>query len=354
MRRYKRTIARTCLAMLLLALSVRVLTQTGLDHRAGAALAASVTSPSFASFLFYLETGQAVAWPEEVTLYTPPEPPEKIPVPDKPVAPDVPDIPEAPEAQETVNTPLAFTQADADGIEIGGKCTYDVDKLALLTQPSVLDFQQEGPTVLIVHTHTSEAYTQEAGWEYDENETARTQDTAFSVVRVGETLAEVLEAHGIAVIHDTSFNDYPSYNGAYNRTLSKIEAWCAQYPSIQMVIDVHRDAASDAEGNPVSHSASIQGTDSAQVMLVLGTNEGGLTHDNWRSNLSWALKYQALLNRMYPGLCRNLDLRTERFNQHMTPGSILVEVGSSGNTLKQAIASAEYLGEGLAALIAGS
>ena len=229
-----------------------------------------------------------------------------------------------------------------------------MDPWELLQRESVLDFDQDGPTVLIVHTHTSEAYTMEAGWEYDENETARTQDTEYSVVRVGRVLAEGLEARGISVLHDTSFNDYPSYNGAYNSTLKKIQQWVEEYPTIQMVIDIHRDAGANADGTPVRHAVTLDGQETAQLMLVVGTDQGGLSHPNWQDNLSWALKLQAVLERWWPGLCRNLDLRTERFNQHMTPGSLLIEVGSSGNTLKEALAAAELLADGLADLIEGT
>ena len=402
MKPYKRMIRRISSAMLAAALLIRVVTAAGLDKRIGSGITHALSSPAVAGFLFYLELGQALPLPEvEETLSTPPPvetddtyPAESDdPAPAEPVE-ETPSDPEdsadlqqepsagqaaagpaestgekeseeasvaapsgdgesAPEAPET-DAPLTFTQADADGVTIGGSCSYTVDKLALLQQPSVLDFQQDGPTVLIVHTHTSEAYAQEAGWEYEETDTARTQDPDFSVIRVGKELAETLESHGISVIHDTSFNDYPSYSGAYNRTLEKIEDWVSQYPSIQMVIDVHRDAAANADGSPVRHAVTLDGVETAQLMLVMGTDEGGLSHPGWQDNLSWALKLQAVLERKYPGLCRNLDLRTERFNQHVTPGSMLVEVGSSGNTLKEALAAARDLGEGLADLIEGT
>ena len=354
--------------MILLALLVRLVTAAGLDRLGADAVGTALQSPAAAGLLFYLELGQAVPLPrvsagadEAVTAEPEPEPSEEPPdespdeTPEDEPAASQPETPEPePEEPSTDQEPLTFTEADAAAVTIGGACTYQVDKLALLQQESKLNFDQDGPTVLIVHTHTSEAYTMEAGWEYDENETARTQNPDFSVIRVGRELAETLESHGISVIHDTSFNDYPSYNGAYDRTLTKIQQWVELYPSIQMVIDVHRDAASNADGTPVSHTAVINGESTAQLMLVMGTDQGGLWHPNWQDNLSWGLKLQAVLNRMYPGLCRDLNLRTERFNQHVTAGSMLVEVGSSGNTLRQAIAAARDLGEGLAALIEGT
>lgn len=423
----KRTVSRISAALVIFAVALRVVLQTGVDARAGQAIRQAFSSPETAAFLFYLELGQVGQWEDGPSAQEAggTAAPENASSQSDPQAGDKPqgDTPEAASGEETApagetgqsagetsgtasqtggqenaaqsggseqtaqsgtqsggqestaqggtetggaqsgggetgnqagDTPLVFTAAEAAAIAIGGGCTYEVDKESLLLRPSFLDFDQEGPTVLIVHTHTSEAYTQEAGWEYDENETARTQDPDFSVVRVGRELAEALEAHGISVIHDTSFNDYPSYNGAYDRTLTKIQQWVELYPSIQMVIDVHRDAASNADGTPVSHTAVINGESTAQLMLVMGTDQGGLWHPNWQDNLSWALKLQAVLNRMYPGLCRDLNLRTERFNQHVTAGSMLVEVGSSGNTLRQALAAARDLGEGLAALIEGT
>jgi len=383
MSEYERKAARLSGALLALAVLLRLAAQGGWDVRATRAVREALARPATAGFLLYLELGQALPVPETpVSLREPeagpaskpeagvegageretapapeaqPAPePERAAVPAQEPEPEPVPEPEAEPSAGAGQTPLTFTQADADGIEVAGACSYAVDKLALLLQPSALNFHQEGPTVLIVHTHTCEAYAQEAGWEYVEDDTSRTKDPSYSVVRVGDELAETLEARGIQVIHDPSVNDYPSFNGAYAAALERIEGWLARYPSIQMVIDIHRDAAAGADGLPISRTATVNGGDAAQLMLVVGTDEGGLAHPNWRGNLSWALKLQAVLNRSYPGLCRHIDLRTERFNQHATPGSLLVEVGASGNTLRQAIDSARLLGDGLATLIEGT
>lgn len=376
MSEYKGKIERLSLLMVSVALLIRLLTHTGADFRAQNAIRQALATPKAASFLFYLELGQALPLPEPAEPPTPvpegaepvlepvpaPEPdPEPVPAPEpesepQPTPEPTPEPAPQPEpepAPEPERPALTFTEEDAANITIAGRCSYETDKLALLQQPVKLNFQQDGPTVLIVHTHTCEAYAQEPGWEYDEDDTARSMDPAYSVVRVGDELAEVLESRGIGVIHDTSINDYPSFNGAYGTTLERIEAQLAAYPTIQMVIDVHRDAAADADGQPITRTAEVNGEPIAQLMLVVGTDEGGLYHPNWRDNLSWALKLQAVMERSWPGLCRHIDLRTERFNQHATAGSLLVEVGASGNTLKQALVSARFLGEGLADLIEG-
>ena len=257
--------------------------------------------------------------------------------------------PERQIAAEVTKLPEAFSTAEADAITIAGACSYAVDKAALLTRPSALTAKADGPKVLIVHTHTSEAYTPEPGWEYESSDPLRTGDAEHSVVRLGTRVAELLNAHGIETLHDTALNDYPSYNGAYERMRQTIEGYLTQYPSIEMVLDLHRDAANDPAGMPVAFTAEVDGARCAQLMLVVGTDEGGLTHPDWKENLANALKLQALLNRIAPGLCRDIDLRTERFNQHETPGSLLVEFGCTGNTLAEALRSADYLAQALCA-----
>ena len=274
-----------------------------------------------------------------------------------PAQPEIAAASEAPAEQETeaepVDPPLVFSADEADAIGIVGACSYQPDKQALLTRPSALSLSDDGPAVLIVHTHSSEAYTMEAGFEYPESDALRTLDERYSVIRVGDEIADILTEAGISVLHDTQPNDYPNYNGAYERMRQTIEGYLAEYPSIQMVLDIHRDAAEDADGNPVALTAEADGEACAELMLVVGTDEGGLSHPDWQENLANALKIQTLLNRSAPGLCRNLNLRTERFNQHETPGSLLVEVGASGNTLAEALRSARILGQALAVFLRG-
>lgn len=241
----------------------------------------------------------------------------------------------------------AFTGGEAQDIAIGGALAEGIDKTSLLLTP--LNMQPEAQ-VLIVHTHTSEAYTPEPGWEYEASADYRTLDPARSVVRVGEELAMELRRQGIGVIHDTTVCDDPDYDQAYERSYDVIEAQLAAHPSIQIVLDIHRDAMIDAEGNAAAMTWD-QDEGCARLMLVVGTDEGGLYHPNWQENLSFALKLQALLNRSAPGLCRDLSLRRERFNQHFTPCSVLVEVGAAGNTLAQALPSARYLAGAIAELI---
>lgn len=242
---------------------------------------------------------------------------------------------------------LSFSPQEADAIPFRGNCTYTVDKQSLLTAPLSWKTPVQGPQVLIVHSHTSECYSPSEGWEYEASGDYRTLDQTRNVIAVGDVLTESLEALGISVIHDTTCHDYPSYNSSYANSRQTIEKVLAEHPSVVTVIDIHRDAAEEV----FRETAQIEGETAAKLMLVVGTDEGGLSHPFWRENLSFSLKLQALANRRYPGLFKSLALRSSRFNQDETPASVIVEVGSTGNSLPEALTAAKYLGEVLAELL---
>lgn len=326
--------------MIAVSILLRLSMALELDAGAAAAVTQTASNRDFARFLLYLETGEVTTAPEpanepDILLLekTAPEPP----------------VPEP--AQQVPDLPLPEALADSSQLSISGGCTYSVDKETLLHRPSSLDFSGTDPQILIVHTHGSEAYLQQSDAAYIEAGSFRTLETDKSVIRVGEVLAETLTSYGLSVLHDTTVNDYPSYDTSYYNTLQRIEDWKQEYPGLQMVLDIHRDAVSDESGGPVALSAQLEGEHHARLMLVVGTDQGGLSHPDWEENLANALKLQSVLEGLYPGLCRDLDLRTERFNQHMTPGSLLVEVGTNGNTLEQAERSARLLGDALASMI---
>lgn len=260
---------------------------------------------------------------------------------------------EGPPADKPAPPQLEFSPEEADAITIAGGCTYDVDKAALLTRPSALDVSGDGPKVLIVHTHSSEAYTQEAGWEYTPSDPLRTEEPARSVIRVGDEIAAVLESRGIEVLHDTALNDYPTYNGAYARMEATIERYLKAYPSIQMVLDVHRDSLETDDGTQLALRADVDGEACAKLLLVMGSNGSGLEHPGWRQNLANAARLQALCEQRTPGLMRDLLLRASRYNQHLTPRSMLLEVGTAGNSLEEALRSADIFSQALADCLLG-
>ena len=204
------------------------------------------------------------------------------------------------------------------------------------------------PQVLIVHTHGSEAYTMPPGEEYEESGESRTTDTAYNVVRVGDEIAAVLAQAGISVVHDRTLHDYPEYNGAYDRSLSSIEGYLEKYPSLSIVLDIHRDAIYDSQGNPYKVVSQVSEGRAAQMTFVIGTDGSGLPHENWRENLKLAAAVQNTLLEDYPTLMRPITVRNSRYNQHCTAGSLLVEVGAAGNSLDEALLSARLLARGLA------
>ena len=303
-------------------------------------IGALLAQPKVVAALMYLETGRVVRIPDTMTY------PAESPAPLS-TAPPVIQAPELPPA-----TPV-FTQNDLDHIEMDYGCDYAPDLAALLTQPLRWDLAGGEARVLILHTHTTESYTPSPGEIYEESSEYRTLDDTYNMISIGDAVAQKLESAGIGVIHDRDFHDYPSYNGSYADARASIEAILADNPGICLILDLHRDAADVGDGQ-LDTSARINGQESAQLMLVVGTDAGGLYHPHWQENLALALKLQAQLERMHPGLCRPIDLRAQRFNADESPGALLIEMGAAGNTHEEALLAADVLAEGIIALAKGA
>jgi stage II sporulation protein P len=204
----------------------------------------------------------------------------------------------------------------------------------------------EEPQILILHTHGSEAYTPAEADDIVWSGEYRTTDSRYNVVKVGDEMAEVFGEAGISVLHDRTLYDYPSYTGAYDRSLSAIQSYLAQYPSIRFVLDVHRDAVADAEGRQYKVvSSADEGETAAQLTLVVGSNGSGLTHDNWMENLRLAVAIQNEALGEYPTLMRPILLRNSRYNQHATTGSLLIEAGAAGNSPEEAALAGRLFAE---------
>ena len=233
------------------------------------------------------------------------------------------------------------------GLTIKNETGYSIDAGSVLLEGPSLRLPAEGPQILILHTHGSEAYTQAGLDRYEANDSYRTEDTRYNIVRVGDELAERLEAVGLHVLHDREIYDFPSYTGSYNRSGEAVERYLSEYPDIAVVLDVHRDALG-ADGGIYKTMAEEEGTVASQAMLLVGTDASGLEHPNWRSNLEFALYLQEAVGRRHPTLMRPVALVQQRYNQHLTGGSLILEVGSSGNTLQEALASIRLFADGAA------
>lgn len=246
---------------------------------------------------------------------------------------------------------LDLSSISADEIELVNHTDHqeaDISKYWKKSPSLRLKRDENDPQILIMHTHATESYTMADGDDYTESDESRTTDENFNMIRVGEEMKQIFEEQGFSVVHDKTTYDYPGYNGSYGRSLAGVQDYLDKYPSIQMVLDVHRDALIDGEGNVYSKTTTIDGEEVAQVMLVVGTDDGGLTHPDWRDNYTLALKLQGAMLTIDKTLPRPIDLRSQRFNQHLRPGSLLVEVGTSGNTLRQALAGARLFAEATA------
>ena len=170
----------------------------------------------------------------------------------------------------------------------------------------------------------------------------------------GQRVAEILEAGGIRVIHDRSLHDYPAYNDAYANARQSISQILAENPSICLVLDLHRDAAEDENGNQKRSAVTLEGESCARLMMVMGSDKGNLSFPHWEQNLALAVKLQACLEQKYEGLCKPIQLVTSRYNQDLSTGALLIEVGTAGNTHREALAAAEHLAEGILALAGGA
>ena len=294
-----------------------------------------LADPSAAALLIYLETGREV---DPALITEPTQPAETLPTVSAPT--EVPAV--------------SFSMEDAALVQLSNLADYAVDIPALLLSELTWDLTREQPQVLILHSHATESYTRTTQCFYTPSGAYRTLDTEYNMVRVGEALKAALEAKGIAVIHDTTLHDHPQYNDAYIRSRETAKEWLARYPSICLVVDLHRDAAGESETQQLCTAASVNGQLSSQRMLVVGSDAGGRIHPNWKENMALAAKLHAQLEKRYPGICRPISFRTERFNQDLSAGALLIEVGAAGDTLEQALVAVEALAEGISDLAFGT
>lgn len=217
-----------------------------------------------------------------------------------------------------------------------------------------LDFKIEKnsqPQVLIIHTHTTESFMTNDNEYYTEDDKPRSTDNSKNMVKIGKIIEEKLNANGIKTIHDTTKHDYPEYTGSYGRAATTINSYLKKYPSIKIVLDLHRDSVSAEEGK-AKLVTEINGKKAAQVMLVMGSQTGTITgHPNWKENLSLAFKLQQTIEVKYPTLARPLMLASKKYNQSLTKGSLLIEFGTEANTLQEACYSAELVADSLVSLL---
>lgn len=212
--------------------------------------------------------------------------------------------------------------------------------------------QMDGkPRVLLYHTHTWEAYEMTADTQYTPTQTWRTEDDRYNMVRVGEELAKELTARGFAVVHDQTDFEPPNLSDAYNRSLAMIEARLAAGETYDYILDIHRDAYSGNYNG--GNSVGLAGRRAAYVMLLVGkgtgaTGSGFDERPDWPKNLELAQKITGRMDELAAGITRDVKIKTGRFNQHVSTGALLIEVGNNKNTLDEALAACAVIAQAIA------
>ena len=376
-----RLVFRTCLLVLLAAVGMRLLLDSGLGAHLESALTGLGQDVSLANRLFSAGTGRTdAALPDAAEVlkgqvpvfagfgdqlaeedYTVPEggalPPLSTSQAGQILDGEDTNIPAASDAPDSTNPdahrviPITVNPTSSkgyeyyDGVYIKNQTDLAIDVARALSNLPDITLKKDQPQVLILHTHGTESFLADNRSYYLPEDVTRTEDTNYNIVKVGDEIADLFKSRGISVIHDRTLYDSPSYAGSYTRALAAIQKTLEENPSIQVVLDVHRDAIIGSDGTSYAKKTEIDGEEVAQVMLVMGTDEGGLSHPDWKSNLRLAVKIQRQMAEKYPTLARPLDLRASRFNQHATKGSMLVEVGTAANTLEEAVAAGKLFAD---------
>ena len=240
------------------------------------------------------------------------------------------------ETQVVTNNPIT----ESFNVQYGAVKLKNQTQINLTQEILTPNITIDNKNVLIFHTHSCESYTSSDLFPYTPTGNFRTTDLNYTVTRVGTELENQLKQYNIPVIHDTSYHDYPAYNGSYTKSLQTVEN-ILKTTQADIIIDLHRDAI----GSRPDYAPTVKiGDDYAsQMMFVIGTNEGGLNHPNWQQNLKFAVKVQKKAEEMYPGLFKPIMVTPNRYNQHTGKYASIIEVGSTGNTLEQSLTSMKYL-----------
>ena len=220
--------------------------------------------------------------------------------------------------------------------------------------PFAIEPNSPDPQVLVMHTHATEDYRLSAGLWFSPRDGARSTDRSINMCAVGRVVADTLNAAGINTLHDETLNDYPSYTGSYANSRAVVQQYLAQYPSIKVVLDVHRDAIESESGSRYAPVCTVEGRQAAQVMIICGCDNGTTVQlPNWRQNLRFAAAWERSMEGMYPGFTRPVLFSYRFYNQDLTTGSLLIEIGGHGNNLNEALYAGQLAAKGLAAALLG-
>lgn len=302
------------------------------------------------------EASAAVQEPQGTATPAPAATPEPAATPLPSAAPDIENPGSIRAEQFGQGSGEGYITLNAGSIRNYTSCS-DADLRSAVSTPSLpfdVEVDSDEPQVLILHTHATETYQTWPDLIYDPDFTARTQNTALNMCAVGEKMTQVLNDAGINTLHDTTLHDSPSYTESYDRSYATTQAYLEKYPSIKVVLDVHRDAIEDSDGTRVKPLCTINGEDTAQVMIIAGCDNGSsIRLPNWRLNLRFAAAWEEAMESHTPGLTRPVMCAYRYYNQDLTTGSLLIEIGGHANTVTEAIRAGQYAAEALAVLLGG-
>lgn len=302
------------------------------------------------------EASAAVQEPQGAATPAPAATPEPTATPLPSAAPDIENPGSIRAEQFGQGSGEGYITLNAGSIRNYTSCS-DADLRSAVSTPSLpfdVEVDSDEPQVLILHTHATETYQTWPDLIYDPDFTARTQNTALNMCAVGEKMTQVLNDAGINTLHDTTLHDSPSYTESYDRSYATTQAYLEKYPSIKVVLDVHRDAIEDSDGTRVKPLCTINGEDTAQVMIIAGCDNGSsIQLPNWRLNLRFAAAWEEAMESRTPGLTRPVMCAYRYYNQDLTTGSLLIEIGGHANTVTEAIRAGQYAAEALAVLLGG-
>ncbi len=315
----------------------------------------------FGSDTLYFDEGEENTGTHDPTLS--PSEGEDMQTPHNPLAePQTPPVPtgdlyaydaSACPAGEYALRPYDLTgNASAGEVLISNATTLTVNVPdALQADYPIADPLTSDPLVLILHTHGTEAFAPENAVSVPKTAVMRSSDPNENIVAVGKLMADILNEAGIPTLHCEIMHDLESYRRSYDLAADTIQKYLTEYPSIRYVFDVHRDAILLANGDYVRPLTLVDGERSAQIMLLVGTDEKGADHPRWQDNFTVAAKLQKKLTEQYDRFARPINIRGASFNEQFTKGSLLIEIGSAGNTLSEAKAAAKHLTYAIAELI---
>ena len=267
-------------------------------------------------------------------------------------------------ASDGVITRLTFEDGDNEqfitlpgGSQVRNCTDYDNDYLLSIAGDSSdidLSAADDEPLVLIYHTHATETFEPAERDSYDSAFSCKTTESDMNIVSVGNEICRTLEENGISVLHDTLVHDYPSYDAAYDSSRQTVSELLEQYPGIKICLDIHRDGIERESGERLAPYCEINGKGAAQIMIIACAGDGELTVPDHLENFKFACALQEQIESDYPELCRPMLFDYRFYNQDLSHGSLLIEVGSQANSIDEVRYTGALVGEEISRLIKNS